>query len=147
MLLLAACGSDKASSSSSSWGKSCDDASAATVNSALGTSFGDPKMTSKDDVVVCLYTDTSSSLTGTVRFQKSTTHQAFTVERQSMDAAGQKTTDLDGAGDEAYSSTFQASNLIPELNTVVALKGSHEVLITASAPIDKEKDLANKLLG
>jgi hypothetical protein len=150
MLLLAACGSDKDSSSSSSSNsssKGCDSASASTVNSALGTNYGDPQVTSQDDVDVCTYTDSTTQLTGIIRFQKSTTHELFDVARQGMDSSGQKTTDLDGVGDEAYSSTFKASSLVPELNTVVARKGSKEVLITASASIDKEKDLANKLLG
>jgi len=147
MLLFSACGSssDTASSDSGS-SKGCDSANAATVNAALGTSYGEPAVTTQSDVDVCTYTDNASHLTGIIRFQKNTTHQMFSIARQGMDASGQKTTDVDGVGDEAYSSTFKASSLVPELNTVVARKGSREVLITASAPINKETDLAKKFL-
>jgi hypothetical protein len=148
LLLLTACGSDSSDDATPGGDstKDCGAASAAVVNGALGTSVGDPVQSGEGTVIVCTYTDTKSNLPVTVRFQKESSSKTFKTGRDAMDASGQTTTDLADAGDEAYSSSFKAGGIVPELNTVVVRKGSTEVLITAVAPIEKERDLANTLL-
>jgi hypothetical protein len=145
-LLLAACGSDSKSSAPSGGAKDCSNSAAGVVNEALGTSFGEPKQTGAGDVLVCTYTDTKNNYAGTIRWFNNASHATFEANRKGFDLSDQATKDLDDAGDEAYSSTFKASDLVPELNTVVVRKGSTEVSISTMASIAKERDLANKLL-
>jgi hypothetical protein len=148
VVLLAGCGSDGDDSASSGKGsaKTCADASPATINEVLGTTFGEPESLGEDDVIVCTYRDSKTNYAGTIRFHNNSSHSIFTAGRSAMDSSGQKTTDVSDVGDEAYSSSFKASDLVPELNTVAARKGSTEISISTMTSLDKNKELANRLL-
>jgi hypothetical protein len=146
LAFLAGCGSDSDDGASGGSKKTCSDATAATVNEVLGTSFTDPESTGSDDVIVCTYRDAKTNYAGTIRFHNNSSHSIFEAGRSAMDNSGQKTAELGDVGDEGYSSTFKASSLVPELNTVAARKGSTEISISTMTSIDKNKELANRLL-
>lgn len=149
LLLFAACGSDKKDDASSVSGKSdtdCSEITPALVNDGLGTSVGEANKGGNDDNIICSFIDAKTNYPVTVTVQQNVSHKMFETGKETTELTGQKAVDLPDAGDEAYSFTFKASALSPELNTVVVRKGSVQVLVSAAAPIDKQRDLANKLL-
>src|SRR5262245_2021349 len=119
---------------------SCKTVSASVVSSTLGIPVGKPDKTPNGSVTVCTYpptgTGTSQAL---LRYQTGSSKSSFSSAREAFDASGQPTTDLDGLGKAAYTST------LGDTNTVVFLKGSTEVLVTAGAPLEQVRALAEKI--
>ena len=120
---------------------SCKTMSAATVSSTLGTPVGKPSKTVNGPVTVCTYPPTG---TGTaqalLRYQTGSTKSSFATAREAFEASGQPTTDLDGLGKVAYTSTLPSP--FGDTNTVVFLQGGTEVLVTAVAPLAQVQALA-----
>jgi hypothetical protein len=97
------------------------------------------------NVVVCTYSPTSGIGTVILRIQTDRAPADFTTARGQSDAAGIKTTDLAGFEDKAYTSTISAAGITT--NTVVALKGTVEILVSSSASFDQEKALETQLFS
>jgi ABC-type Fe3+-hydroxamate transport system substrate-binding protein len=155
IIALAACGSSKSSSSSSASGntsggsskaKDCSSVPAATVNQYLGTNYGEPDANKNGSIVVCQYS-AEAGTTAIIRFVSDSNADDFSTGKQGFSSAGQSTTDVSGLGDEAYSSAMGGTGLVPATNTLVARKGSTEILITSQAAADKERSLMTHLLG
>jgi hypothetical protein len=124
---------------------SCDLAPASLVNSTLGTNVGSPAAQTLGDVVVCTYAPTSGIGTVILRVQNDRAPADFTTARGQSDAQGIKTTDLPGFEDKAYTSTISAASITT--NTVVALKGTVEILVSSPASFDQEKALEPQLFS
>jgi hypothetical protein len=123
----------------------CDLAPASLVNSALGTHVGDPSAQTLTNVVVCTYSPTSGIGHVILRIQTDRTPDDFTAARGQSDTQGIKTTDLPGFEDKAYTSTISAASITT--NTVVALKGTVEILVSSGASFEQEKSLEQQLFS
>jgi len=123
----------------------CDLAPASLVNSALGTNVGDPSAQTLTNIVVCTYHPTSGIGTVILRIQTDRDSAGFDTARGQSDAQGIKTTDLPGFEDKAYTSTISAASITT--NTVVALKGTVEILVSSHASFDQEKSLEQQLFS
>jgi hypothetical protein len=123
----------------------CDLAPATLVNSVLGTQVGAPAAQELGVIVVCRYSPTSGSGAVVVRIQTDVSDELFTKTRQTSDANGLPTTDLPGFADKAYTSTLKAGSHVT--NTVVALKGTVQILVSSPASFDAEKSLEEQLFA
>jgi len=124
----------------------CDLAPASMVNAALGAHVGDPSSQSLDNtIVVCTYSPTSGIGTVIIRIQTDRTDADFTSARAASDTQGIKTSDLPGFEDKAYTSVISAASITT--NTVVALKGTVEILVSSGASFDQEKALEQQIFA
>ncbi|HZU80985.1 MAG TPA: hypothetical protein VE991_13790 [Acidimicrobiales bacterium] len=136
--------STTSSRSSGGGAASCSDVPASEVNSALGTTVGDPSSTVNGPVTVCTYKSTSPVATVIVRFQTGMTQSSFTSDRSQFDQHGEPTQSVSGIGDAAYSSSIGSGQYTN--NTLVVLKGSTELLVTAPASLAQVQALAQQIL-
>ena len=121
---------------------SCALVPASLVNSTLGTQVGDPDETNNSPVIVCNYSSTDSSSV-LVRFQINNDAAGFARGKQGFTDSGQATVDIAGFQDEAFSSSMGTG--LSAVNSLVARKGSVEVMVVSSASTDKEKALIQKI--
>ena len=136
----------KASGGSSAAAVSCALAPAAQVGAALGITVGAPTPEDNGSVTVCTYQQTGGSGQVIVRFQTGMTPASFSANEAQFTANGETTTPVSGLGDQAYSSTIGGGGSAPEVNTIVVLKGSNEILITGPASQAQVQSLATALL-
>jgi hypothetical protein len=116
------------------------------VNTALGTHVGDPEQQLLTNVAVCTYKPAPGTIgTVIIRMETDTTRTAFDQARHASDANGIPTADLSGFEDAAYTSTISALSVTT--NTVVALKGTTEVLVSSGASFDAEKALEQQIFA
>jgi hypothetical protein len=123
---------------------SCALVPASLVNASLGTSVGDPDETNNSPVILCNYSSPDFQ-TVLVRFQINNDAAGFARGKQGFADSGQPTVDIAGFQDEAYSSSMGTGP--SAVNSLVARKGSVEVMVVSSASIDKEKDLIQKVFA
>jgi hypothetical protein len=148
-LVLAACGSSSVAApgaasptpSRAPAKPGCDLAPASTVKAHLGVQAAEPRATTNGPVTVCAYAVGGNENGVIVRFQTGFSHSAFLTGRDGFTQSGQPTADVAGVGDEAYSSA------LADFNTLVARKGTVEILITAEASVDAERGLMLELLA
>ncbi len=110
------------------------------VGSALGKTVGEPTMQDNPPVRLCYYGIGSNARAVLVRYQTGTSADYFAQARAGFESHGEKTADVAGVGDQAYSS------LLGSVSTLVARKGGTEVLITAPASLDGERQLMLQIL-
>src|SRR5262249_50778704 len=146
--LLAGCGSSASSSTPQSTASpaaaaaspadagpsqvSCGLVPAAFVNAALGTDLGAPSQSDGGNAVACQYKGTKAT-TAEIRIATGDTAAAFAAERKTFDSSGQPTKAYDGFADQAFTSTQHMPLGLPSVNTLVALKGSVELLVSSTA--------------
>lgn len=125
---------------------SCDLAPASLVNSALGTAVGNPQVQDNGNtIIVCTYPPATGIGTVLIRIQTDRSDGDFTAARAASDANGIPTKDLPGFEDKAYSSVLSAAGIVT--NTVVALKGAVEILVSSPAPFAKEQALEEQIFA
>jgi hypothetical protein len=152
-LSLTGCGPDSPSSANSGPGSGsgsktakCDLAPPATIKSTLGLDVGEASPNQSGSVLVCTYPPAAGSTkTVIVRFDTDSSAAHFKSTRDGYAPQNMQTTDFPGFGDEAYTNTISVSNLNITTNTLVARKGTVELLISCSASFDQEKSLEQKL--
>jgi hypothetical protein len=115
-------------------------APASVVGQALGLSVADPQETHQDPVTVCTYLVKSKNDAVVLRFQTGANQDVFASGKSGY-ATG--TTDVTGFQDGAYSSVAKANNITT--NTLAAIKGTVEIVVTSTATIDQEKALETQL--
>jgi hypothetical protein len=123
----------------------CDLAPASLVNATLGTHVSDPEAQNLNKVVVCRYKPTSGTGSVVVRIQTDMSPQTFATSRSLSDTNGIPTSDLPGFQDNAYTSVLKAGSIVT--NTLVALKGTVEILVSSPASFDAEKNLETQLFA
>jgi hypothetical protein len=107
---------------------------------------GEPQVqTSTNKIVVCKYSPTSGTGTVILRMQTDMSRATFDEARRNSDSNGIPTTDLPGFADAAYTSTISAGSIVT--NTVVALKGMVQILVSSAASFDAEKSLESQLFA
>lgn len=161
--LLAGCGSSGSSSISQSAASSASPAAsspaaagqsqvscglvpATLVNAALGTDLGAPSQSAGANAVACQFKGAKAG-TAEIRIATGETAAAFAAERKTFDSSGQPTKTYAGIGDQAYSSTQSMPMGMPSVHTLVALKGSVDLLVSSTASITSEADLEQQLFA
>jgi hypothetical protein len=123
---------------------SCANVPPATINAALGTSVTKPTVVKNGPVTVCKFPQGAFTSKVLIRFQSNTTAKNFKYAISQMTAHGEPVAPLSGYGSKAYSSTIGSGAYVD--NTVIFLKGSNEVLVTAIAPLASIEQLATSIL-
>jgi len=96
-------------------------------------------------VTVCTYAGAGTSpSTVLIRFATGSTAASFAAGKAAFAGHQEPTTDVAGLGKAAYSSTLASGSLMQ--NTVVVLRGSTELLISAPAPLSQVEALARQVL-
>jgi hypothetical protein len=131
--------------SASAVNPSCDLAPASLVNSALGTHVGDPQAQNLTHIVVCRYSPTTGTGAVVVRIQTDMSRTVFDQGRHTSDASNLPTSDLPGFQDVAYTSVLKAGSITT--NTVVALKGTVQILVSSPASFEAEEALETQLFA
>jgi hypothetical protein len=125
---------------------SCALAPASLVNSTLGTNVGAPAAQELGAIAVCRYSPAAgASGSVVVRIQTDMGAELFAKSRQTSDANGLATTDIAGFQDKAYSSVLKVGSHVT--NTVVALKGTIEILVSSPATFEQEMALESQLFA
>jgi hypothetical protein len=123
----------------------CATVSPQLIKSALGLAVPAPQATPNGSVLVCTYGQVGQGKQVIVRFQTGESMPAFAAARKQFDAHGEPTKTFAGLGLPAYSSVLGSGVYVN--STVVALKGSTELLVTAPAPLAKVAVLVKKALA
>jgi hypothetical protein len=118
-------------------GPSCNLASPSKVKSALGVAVSSPSATNNATITVCQFTTDPGLL---VRFETKESASLFALGRKGFQTHGEPTKTVAGLGTEAYSSSIGGTN------TIVVLKNTTELLVTASVPLAKVVALAKLIL-
>jgi hypothetical protein len=130
-------GSPSPAASAAATKPGCDLAPGSLVTAQLGVAVGDPEVTTTTLVTTCLYPAGSNPAGVIIRFQIREDHAGFLVGRAGFSSSA----DVSGVGDEAY------SNVLASITTLVARKGTVEILITAHAGLPAERSLMLILLA
>lgn len=146
-IALAACGPDTSSGApggGSDKTANCGLASPALVQQTLGQNVTAPEANDNGTVLVCTY-HPAAGATGVVliRYDTASDASSFKATRDGYATQKLETKDYPGFVDEAYTNTISALDITT--NTLVARKGSVEVLISSNASFDQEKALEQKL--
>ncbi len=134
----------KTSGGTSPAAASCAGAPAAVVGASLGDTVKVLDATPNGaTIVVCRYIGPKVGAV-VLRIQTDQTPTGFAITKKGFATQGEKTKDEPGFMDAAYSS--QITGRFP-ITTLVALKGHVEILVSANAPIAREKVLESTLFG
>jgi hypothetical protein len=125
---------------------SCDLVPATLVNATLGTNLGAPSEETGPGAVACQYKGAKADAVE-IRIATGETASAFQVERKTFDSSGQPTTTYASFGDQAYTSTQKMPLGMPDVNTLVVLKGSVEILVASNASITAEQNLEQQVFA
>ena len=141
-----AAGAGTSTSASGNGGSStvdCNLVTPAEVNAALGTSVGAPSSIVNGSVTVCTYKQSAGTVI--VRFDTDSSASKFAEAKAGFGSHGETAVTASGFGDEAYTSSLGAGNYTT--STIVARKGSTELLITGPATIAQVEALATQVLA
>jgi hypothetical protein len=123
----------------------CTLASAAVVKSTLGFTVSEPTESFDESEIECTYRPTNDGHTVIVKFRSDRDAASFAQTRRETDQSGKPTMDVDGLGDEAYATSDEFGEVVT--NTLVARKGSVEMLVVAAAPIEAEKAFIGRVFA
>jgi hypothetical protein len=147
---LVGCGPNSSSSANAGTGggggkqASCDLAPATLVKQTLGVDVGPAQPNDNGSVLVCTYPPSPGAAAEViVRFDTASGADQFKGARDAYATQNMQTQDYPGFGDEAYTNTISAIGITT--NTLVARKGSVEILISSPASFDQEKSLEQTL--
>ena len=139
-------GADGTGPSGGAAGPPCTVATAALVSSKLGFSLTGPNLDRGPAATICTYDNPSDrAQSATVQITSGATPAGFAQTRKGFAGHGESVTDIPGLGDEAYSATLTMANVTN--TTLVARKGSTEVLVTTTAPADRVPALMTAVLA
>ena len=136
-------GTPSTSSGGGSKAVDCSLVTPAEVNAALGTSVGTPSKIVNGSVTVCTYKQSMGTVI--VRFDTASSAAKFAQAKAGFGSHGETAVTATGIGDEAYTSTLGSGNYIT--STIVARKGSTELLITGPASVAQVEALATQVLA
>lgn len=108
------------------------------IGSTLRVKPGDAKRTVNDTVIECHYQVNGNRMPVLVKFQLQTNAEKFAARKQEY-AGHLPTVDIPGLLDEAYATSDTPVVEPIKINTVVARKGSTEILVTAPSSIVADK--------
>ena len=127
-------------------GPACTVATAALVGAKLGFGLTGPNVDRGPAATICTYDNPANrAQSATVQITTGATAAGFAQTRGGFATHGETVSDVAGLGDEAYSATLSVANVTN--TTLVARKGSTEVLITTTAPADRVPSLMMAVLA
>jgi len=127
-------------------GPQCTVATAALVSAKLGFTLTGPNLDHGPAATICTYDSPSNqSQSATVQITTGATPASFAKGRTGFAGHGETVSDIAGLGDQAFSATLSMANVTN--TTLVARKGSNEVLITTTAPADRVPALMTAVLA
>jgi len=127
-------------------GPSCTVATAALVGAKLGFGLSGPNVDRGPAATICTYDNPANrARSATVQITAGATAASFAQTRSGFATHGETVSDVAGLGDEAYSATLSVANVTN--TTLVARKGSTEVLITTTAPAGRVPALMTAVLA
>jgi hypothetical protein len=127
-------------------GPPCTVATAALVTDKLGFTLTGPNVDRGPTATICTYDNPSSrAQSATVQITAQATPASFATGRNGFASHGEVVKDVPGLGDQAYSATLSVANVTN--TTLVARKGTNEVLITTTAPADRLPPLMTAILA
>ena len=80
-----------------------------------------------------------------IRVEQGVDSASFAAEKKTFQANGEPATDYSGFGDEAYTNIKKMPLGLPDVNTLVTLKGSVDILVSSSASISAERTLEQQI--
>jgi hypothetical protein len=123
----------------------CTVATSALVSEKLGFTLAGPNVDRGPTATVCTYDNPSvQSEAATIQVQTKATAESFARGREGFASHGEPVTTVPGLGDEAYSASLKVATITN--TTLVARKGTIEVLITTTAPADRIPALMTAIL-
>jgi hypothetical protein len=123
---------------------SCASAPATLVGTALGDTVSTAQETRNGDtVVVCDYQGTKVGVVK-LRIQTDSDAATFAADKKSFDTRSMKTVD-ETLANEAFSNVHGTGK--QQITTLVARKGSVEILVVARATVAQEKALLGQLFS
>lgn len=115
----------------------CKSAPPSLIKELLGAAVEEPSAKLSGTVISCQYARKDSAVPILVRMRADATEASFASTRLSLRETNTKTADYKGLGDEAYTSSVQLGK--DTTRTLVARKGSIEILVSSPATFDQEK--------
>ena len=127
-------------------GPACTVVTAALVSGKLGFDLTGPNLDRGPAATICTYDNPSDrAQSATVEITNGATAASFATGRNAFASHRETVTGVAGLGDEAYSASLSMANITN--TTLVARKGSVEVLITTTAPAARVPALMTAVLA
>ena len=127
-------------------GPQCTIATAALVSDKLGFTLTGPNVDRGPAATICTYDNPSNQAqSATVQLTTGATAASFATGRTGFASHRETVAAVPGLGDEAYLATLSVANITN--TTLVARKGTNEVLITTTAPADRVPALMAAILA
>ncbi len=112
-------------------GTPCALVTASHINTAMGTTVTSPTASVHGSVTLCSYQASDLGKSVIISYDSNSSSSKFAKNRAVLRTQGDKLGKILGLGDEAYYAV--ATSKGTTVNTVVARRGSHQVLVTSTA--------------
>ena len=122
----------------------CSLVSSSDVRATLNTSVRTPYPTVHGSVTTCTYLSPSHTSSVSIRFDTGSSPSAFASEKALFVTDGETLSTAPDLGGQAFTASANSSR--GKVSSVVVLKGSTEVSVTALAPLDQVVALTNQIL-
>ncbi len=122
----------------------CSQMATAKINATLGVKLAAPKELHNGSVTVCTYPQGALTDKVTVRYETGMNAASFLATETGFTSHNEPVTPVAGFGSKAFTSTIGGGTYA--VNSLSALKGSTNVLISASVPLGKVEALMHRIL-
>ena len=122
----------------------CSLVSSGDVQTTLNTTVRTPYPTVHGSVTTCTYLSPAHVSSVSIRFDTGSSSSAFAGEKALFVTDGETISTAPGLGGQAFAASANSSRGL--VASVVVLKGSTEVSVTAVAPLDQVVALTNQIL-
>jgi hypothetical protein len=123
----------------------CTQVPTARINATLGTKLTAVKQLRNGSVTVCNYAQGALTDKVTVRYQTGMNAASFLATETGFTSHNEPVTAIPGFGSKAFTSTIGGG--VYARNSLSALKGSTDVLISASVPLGNVEALMHRILA
>jgi hypothetical protein len=147
---LSACGGSSAAPTTTSTTVSvsstrCRLVTPAQIGAELGVDVAGPSASVHGTTTICTYTAANLSDSVIIGYDSAATTRSFTTDRAGLRRRGDKVGKILGLGDEAFYAVATTGGTT--VTTVVARKGSEQVLVTGTATLTELETLAERALA
>ncbi len=123
----------------------CSQLATAKINATLGLRLSAPKQLRNGAVTVCNYAKGALTDKVTIRYETGMNATSFLATETGFTSHNEPVTAVPGFGSKAFTSTIGGGTYA--VNSLSALKGSTDVLISASVPLGKVEALMHRVLA
>ncbi len=134
----------RAGAKTAATGHWCSLVSAGDVQATLNTTVRTPYPTVHGSVTTCTYLSPTHISSVSIRYDTASSPSAFASEKALFVTDGETLSTAPGLGSQAFAATANSSR--GKVASVVVLKGSTQVSVTAVAPLDQVVVLTNQIL-